>query len=245
MPAAQSMIGEIKPDTKIYRIFPQMRFFSLFEEKKNTLLKPKKWNDPFENVFLNSSVMLPSGEVAQFGFHDDVFGQCWTLHTASDAMWQIYSKNEEGIRVRTTVGKLIDSMRAAHGMKADVSCFIGRVRYQTDSQLKQFGKSMFAEHSGAEAIAQSLLVKRNAYKHENEVRLIYIAPDPTKKSELVYKYDIDPLGLFDQAMVDGRVGQADFVTLKERIARWTGLPKYRIKRSLLYSPPKGFVVHMR
>lgn len=245
MPAAQSMIGDIKPDTKIYRIFPQMRFFSLFEERKNALLRPEKWDDPFENVFLKSPVMLPDGESAQFGFRDDVFGQCWTLHTASDAMWQIYSKNGEGIRVRTTVGKLIDSMRVAHGITADVSCFIGRVRYQTDSQLKQFGESMFTEHSGAEAIAQSLLVKRNAYKHENEVRLIYIAPDPTKKSEFVYKYDIDPLGLFDQAMVDGRVGWADFVALKERIARWTGLPKNRIKRSLLYAPPKGFVVHMR
>ena len=104
---------------------------------------------------------------------------------------------------------------------------------------------MLSEYSGAGAIVQSLLVKRNAYKHENEVRLIYISPDPTREADFVYKYDIDPLTLFDQVMVDGRVGWADFVVLKERIARWTGLPNGRIKRSLLYSPPKGFAVYMR
>lgn len=245
MPAEQSIIGDIRPDTRIYRVFPQMRFFSLFEERRNALLRPQKWDDPFENVFLQSPVVFPNGENGPIGFHNDVYGQCWTLETASDAMWQIYSKNGDGIRVRTTVGKLINGMRAANKIAADVRCFIGRVRYLSDNRLKQFGKSMFTEYSGAEAIAQSLLVKRNAYKHENEVRLIYISPDSTREGDFVYKYDIDPLALFDQAMVDGRVGWADFVTLKERIARWTGLPKSRIKRSLLYSPPKDFVVHMR
>lgn len=244
MSANQSIVGDIGPNARVYRIFPQTRFFSLFEEGKNALTRPEKWDDPFENVFLQSPVVLPNGDTGAFGFHRDVYGQCWTLETASDAMWQIYSKNEDGIRVRTTVGKLIHSMRAAHGTMADASCFIGRVTYQTDNQIRQFGTSMFTKYSGAEAIVQSLLVKRKAYKHENEVRLIYISPDRTREVDFVYKYGIDPLVLFDQAMVDGRVDYADFVALKERIARWTGLPKHRIKRSLLYSPPNGFVVHL-
>ena len=238
----RSIFGDLRPETKIYRIFSQMRFFDLFEEKQNGLLRPEIWDDPFENVFLKSKVECSNGEKGEFSFRKDVYGQCWTLETESHAMWQIYSKNRDGIRVRTTVGKLIDSLRAAHGEMADVSCFIGRVKYQNESELRQFGKSMLTQYNGADAIVQSLLIKRKAYKHEKEVRLIYIAPKETKESDWVFRYNIDPLAIFDQAMIDGRVCEEEFVILKEKIAKRTGLSKRRIRRSLLYTPPKNFVV---
>ena len=243
--SGRSILGNIKTDTRIYRIFPQNRFFELFEEKKNALSRPEKWKDPFENVFLKSKVRLPNGEVGLFNFHDDVYGQCWTLERSSDAMWRIYSADQDAVRVRTTVGRLIDSLRAAQYNMVDASCFIGRVRYQKVSQLKDFGKNMFVWHRGSEAIAQSLLVKRKAYRHENEVRLIYIALEQTRETDCIYKYDIDPLAVFDQAMVDGRVPKARFVALKEEIANRTGLAKKRIHRSVLYDPPNSFVVHGR
>lgn len=240
----QSIIGNIKPQTKIYRIFPRKRFFELFEERKNALVRPKKWNDPFENIFLNSPVKNTNGENGSFDFHDDVYAQCWTLETASDAMWQIYSREEDAIRLRTTVEKLICSMRAVHGNWADACCFIGRIKYHTESELREFGKSMFIDYFGAEAIARSLLIKRKAYKYENEVRLIYIAPNKTKDSDYVYKYKVDPLKVFDQAMIDGRVSKEEFDTFKNEVVKRTGLRKERIKRSVLYSQPKGFVVRI-
>ena len=239
----QSLLGSVKPDTKIYRIFPQNRFFELFRERKNALLRPAKWQDPFENVFLKSPVKLSSGETATFAFHNDVYGQCWTLESSSDAMWQIYSKSENAIRVRTTVGKLIDSLRSNHGRTAGISCFIGRVKYERVKELKEFARNMFVKHSGPEAIARSLLIKRMAYKHENEVRLIYLSPDDTADADWIYKYDLDPLMVFDQAMVDGRVEKGCFDVLKEDIASRTGLSKRRIHRSVLYDQPTGFVVH--
>ena len=166
-------------------------------------------------------------------------------------MWQIYSREKDAIRVRTTVEKLIGNMRAVHGARhghalhpgrADACCFIGRIKYQSESELRKLGKSMFKDFSGAEAIARSLLIKRKAYKYENEVRLIYIAPNKTKDSDCVYKYEIDPLKIFDQAMIDGRVSEEEFDIFKNEVVKRTGLRKDRIKRSVLYSPPKDFVV---
>ena len=237
-----SIIGNIEPKTRIYRIFPRVRFFELFEEKRNALVQPKKWHDPFENIFLKSPVRAVTGEIQSFGFHDSVYGQCWTRENASDAMWQIYSKNGDGIRVRTTVGKLIDSLRAAHRDLADMRCFVGRVRYERDKQLREFCMSMLVKHTRAEAIAQSLLIKRRAYRYENEVRLVYIASSETREEDWVYKYGLEPLEIFDQVMVDGRVSWEKFVSLKDVIAKRTGLPKRRIRRSLLYTPPRDFVV---
>lgn len=237
-----NIVGNLKPKTVIYRIFKRSRFFELFEEKRNALVHPKKWHDPFENILLASTVTTETGDRRSFSFHDSVYGQCWTREKASDAMWQVYSKSGDGIRVRTTVGKLINSLREAHGDHSEVSSYIGPIRYLKDKQLREFGRSVFFRHNGAQAIAQSLLIKRRAYRHENEVRLVYIPNGETHDKDGVYKYDLEPLEIFDQVMVDGRVSWKEFVRLKDEIVKRTGIEVQRIKRSLLYTLPKHFVV---
>lgn len=239
-----SIIGNIGPKTRIYRIFSQVRFFELFEENRNALVQPKKWDDPFENIFLQSPVKAATGEFRSICLHDAAYGQCWTLESRSDAMWKIYSKNGDSIRVRTTVGKLLYSLRAAHPDESEGRCFIGRVRYVKVRQLLDFGKTMFVGHSPTEAIVRSLLLKRIAFRHEYEVRLIYVVRRHSKLDDHIYKYDFDPHAIIDQVMVDGRVSREDFVTLKDEIATRTGLSKRKIWRSLLYTPPKDFVVCM-
>ena len=67
MTAHRSIIGDIKPETRICRIFLQMRFFNLFDEKENGLLRPKKWDERFEKVFLQSPAALSSGETRGWG----------------------------------------------------------------------------------------------------------------------------------------------------------------------------------
>ena len=97
------IVGKLKRNEKIYRIFTREHFFSLFEAGENVLVSPKKWEDPFENVVLNAEVKTINGGSGEFLFHDNVYGQCWSGRAASDAMWQIYSKNKDAIRVRTTI----------------------------------------------------------------------------------------------------------------------------------------------
>lgn len=244
MCSKQNIIGNIFEATRVYRIFQRDRFFQLFEDKQNALVLPSMWDDPFENVILRAEVRAKTGEKGRFGFHEDVYGQCWTLERASDAMWQIYSRDQDAIRVRTTVGKLIQSLRVANGSGADTSCFVGRVKYLKDSELRDFGRSVFGAGLCAEAVARSLIVKRKAYRHESEVRLIYFEPSQAKHHGGVYKYNLDPLALIDQAMVDGRVSYETYIPFKEEIKERTGLKDHQVKRSLLYRPPKGFVVEI-
>jgi hypothetical protein len=244
MSKTEQFIGEIDRDTRIYKILKREFFFELFENKKNALVLPKIWQDPFENVILNSEVRTARGETGRFSFHEDVYGQCWTLHRASDAMWQIYSEKKNAVRVRTTVGKLIDSLCAADGNWADATCFIGEVDYLSETKLKAFGRKIFKDGVTPTAIARSLLVKRNAYEHEREVRLIYIERRNKKHAKGVYKYDIDPHALFDQAMIDPRVPYVKYVPFKEQVMKRTGLSDNQIMRSLLYRQPEGFVVEI-
>ena len=240
-----SFIGNIHSNTNIYRIFAREHFFELFENRQNALLVPRMWSDPFENVFLRSQVkFLSDGEIGTFGFRDDLYGQCWTREPVSEAIWQIYSRDESGIRVRTTVGKLIESMRDAHGEQSNLSCFIGLVKYMTDKQLREFGKTAFRDHISSRVVARSLLVKRKAYRFENEVRLIYFNHNKVRNAQGVYRYRLDPLAVFDQVMFDGRVSVEEYSALKKEVVERTGISIRRVKRSLLYSQPKDFVVYV-
>jgi hypothetical protein len=238
------ILGKLERNEKIYRIFTREHFFSLFEGSENVLVSPKKWEDPFETVVLNAEVRTINGESGKFLFHDNVYGQCWSRHAASDAMWQIYSKSKNAIRVRTTVEKLINSLWVMHGERAHVTCFIGKVDYLSERKLKEFARSIFKNGITHEAIARSMLVKRKAYEHEREVRLIYIECKQEKHDSGIYKYQIDPRAVFDQAMVDGRVAYEKYKPFKKQITERTGFSEGQVLRSLLYSQPEGFVVEI-
>ena len=83
------------------------------------------------------------------------------------------------------------------------------------------------------------MVKRNAYKHENEVRLIYIERGNTKHVGGVYKYDINP-----HALIDPRVPYGKFAPFKQQVMKRTRLTDKQVMRSLLYRQPEGFIVEI-
>ena len=238
---------------KIYRIISKERFFELFSKSQNTLARPIRWDDPFENLALKSVVDI-KGKKADFAFKNDLYGQCWTKHKASDAMWRRYSecidrkyskgikhKRTDGIRIRTTVGKLLDSLSSAVPEPTSLSCFIGEVRYLTDSQLKEFARKQFSDGLGSNGkkIAETLLIKRNAFLHEREVRLIYWSQKRTRPEDDFFPYTIDPHNLIDQIMLHPQLAREEADLLKEDIKKKTEY-KGDIKRSLLYAPPAGF-----
>ena len=227
--------------TFIYRIVSQDRLFELFDGQQNALVHPSKWDDPFENLILNAKIKMPGGDTGDFGFRNDLYGQCWTLHQASDAMWRIYSPNKLGVRVRTTIGRLAGSLSNCLGDWARQQCFVGKVQYMTTPQMRSFGETFAAGHLSADAVARTLLVKREAFKHEREVRLIYFEKDNTRHAEGVFRYALDPHKMIDQLMVDPRVPLDEFVSLKREIKYRTSFRK-SIERSTLYDPPTQLVL---
>ncbi len=180
---------------------PRNRFFELFDEKKNALVGPTIWEDPFENFILRSPVRTAAGKTGEFAFHEDVYGQCWMLKKRSDAMWRIYSPKTDAVRVRTTVGRLIDSLCAANKGATNDSGVIGKVDYPSDFKLKKFARTVFKDGLTAEAVARSLLRQRDAFEHEAEVRLTYIEGQNKKHDDGVYKYALGPHAAFGRSAI--------------------------------------------
>jgi len=235
-------IGETELDKPIYRIISLERLLELFVTGTNTLVKPALWEDVSANFILRSPVRLRGGEIVEYDFYDRMYGQCWTLHKASDAMWRIYSSNKTGLRVRTTIRKLAESLIVAQRSLPEVRCCVGKVKYLSDSDLMHIANSTFDDSGiGIEEIFRSLLVKRTAFIHEKEVRAIYQELDENAFSCDLYRYPIDPHHFIDQIMIDPRRSYEEFKMIKEIISKTTGF-KGEIKRSLLYTLPKGITL---
>jgi hypothetical protein len=226
-------------DKYIYRIISLDRLDQLFKEKINVLVSPELWDDPFENFIMKSNIRFDDGTIADIEFCDDYYGQCWSLHKASDAMWRIYSHDKKSVRIRTTIRKLAESLSYTLSEWKNVQSYIGKVQYLPNKKLMDFANTVFSGIPQPTSFAKTLLVKRPAFKHENEVRLIYMDKDKKRDSNL-YRYTIDPHDLIDQIMIDPRLTKDEADKVKDQIIKSTKFTG-SIKRSLLYAPPEGMV----
>ncbi len=217
-------------DKPVYRIFGFNRLEEIFTERKLTLVKPKKWDDPFENFILNSTGQLPDGRQFEISFRDNFYGQCWSLTKESDAMWRIYSTNKDAVKVKTTIRKLFTPLFQAggqhtkmNGVVYNLSSFVGKVKYADTKTLvamlkdeQRMSGKVFDQSGWGQA--STFFFKRVAFKHEKEVRLIYNSQNDNQSD--YFKFDIDPVQLFDEIVFDPRMTTALYETQKQQVRNW-------------------------
>lgn len=173
---------------------------------------------------------------------DSLYGQCWTLNRESDAMWRIYSSDKNGVKVRTTIRKLFESLYSAiYSGAKDVSCFIGKVEYLKKNDMENRLKKMNIIDSTGAGIAETLLFKRKEFSHEKEVRLIYTAKENNAKRE-IFQYDIDPYELIDQIVFDPRMNKYLYELYKD----WLRHVNFNraIIQSGFYKAPANIVINI-
>ena len=152
-------------DKYVYRIISIDRLVELFSTNKNVLVNPSLWDDPFENLILKSKIRKSSGKIIDYKLHNNFYGQCWSTHRASDAMWRIYSPNSKGVRIRTTIRKLITSLYKETSCSNYFTSYIGKVEYLKESEITKFSNSLFYDDRiENENLFRSLLVKE---RHSN------------------------------------------------------------------------------
>ena len=229
----------------VYRTISYERLIELFESKENTLVKPKLWEDTFENFVLKAKLRVDDNKVVEYDVHDRIYGQCWTLEKSSDAMWRIYSPDKKSIRIRTTVENLLDSMSMS--LIDTPKCFnsVGKVEYLSEKKLLDRAHETFEKDGQVRfgKLFKSLLIKRKAFKHENEIRLLFLDWSENAGLDSLFKYKIDPHSLISQMMIDPRISYSDFKKIESDIRNKTGYEGV-IKRSLLYRLPESLTINI-
>ena len=235
-----NLINITDTDVPVYRIFLKRRFLDLLASGKNGLVNPSKWEDPFENFFLRSQVAGPNGEkISMSSIAADWYGQCWTFNDDTDAMWRIYSHGKDGIKVKTTVRKLFESFYDDGDPFATLKFFLGKVSYHTEAEIALFMNRItfqdIAFGGQATTFAELLCIKREAFSHENEVRLLFQDTDPKRGNSGVAQFDLNVNTVFDHIVIDPRLSDVNAGTLVTEIkCAGCTLP---IARSTLYRVP--------
>lgn len=227
-------LTEQELDKPIYRVFPTSRLFQLFSTRKIALVKPSSWDDPFENLRLKSPVTV-AGSLATISAKDSVYGQCWTKHRETDAMWRIYSGAKDGVRIRSTPRKLLNALRKSCSEHPELKCFVGGVTYLPKFRLGKALEKIDIFDPNGSGIAESLLYKRQEFSHEKEVRLIYIGNDGSCNSD-TYLFNIDIENTIDRILFDPRMDEGirqGYVDAIKKLGY-----KGEIRRSTLYDVPK-------
>ena len=159
-------------------------------------------------------------------------------------MWRIYSKEANGVRLRSRIGSLLNSLYHSGVNRPDRSCVIGKVRYLPEKKLLTFANSLYQGGGLTKKhLFQSLLVKRRAFEHEKEIRLLYYDVMEQGNADVV-PYRITPHELIDQIMLDPRFSYAEFKKIKSKIRAETNF-EGEILRSLLYRAPEERVLEER
>ena len=220
----------------IYRIYPFNRILELLENEENVLVKTELWEDPFENFLLKSTGRLPNGELFTINSRDKYYGQCWSLKKESDAMWRIYSQHIKdditkeliidniGIKVKSTIGKVFQDLfktqknhiNPYNKQPYNLFTFAGKVKYQKKEKLVELlsNASNFLLDTTGKGQAETLMLKRLAFTHEREVRIVY-HNENCKPNDKVFKYKINPNECFEEIVVDPRISKDNYLKIKK------------------------------
>ncbi len=229
----------------LFRVYSSTDWFiQAVREQAITLVKPERWDDPFENFILRSSAKMKNGQTVHFSeIGKLLYGLCWTLNSdETDALWRIYSPNKVGVRVKVKADKLFSSFYNLNDPFATVSYFIGKVEYKTESELKTIFEdpdnlNRFIFDSSTKGHIRTLLYKRTEFSHENEVRLVYQADkERYHPANPLYVFGFNPNDLFEEVLFDPRMTDVEFRKYENELLE-LGFPN-SIKKSKLYSLPK-------
>ena len=168
-------------DATLWRYMDFMKFVSLLDTQSLFFARADKLGDPFEGSppKLNADMRaeeskelrellsddLASKVVEMISSTDKLF-RSWTLvncwHESeyeSAAMWKLYSREYDGIAVKTSFKSLAESLMCSEGV------FIGKVEYIDYDEAYIQERNTLAP----------FLYKRHSFEHEREVRAITLS----------------------------------------------------------------------
>lgn len=166
------------PDTVVWKYLDLSKFLDLLLSKKMFMSRSDKFEDPYEGTFseptyeeLKKISEDNPGFLKDYKKHrQNVVVSSWHINEyESFAMWQIFTKNNEGLAIQSTIGRLEQALRPEDQYEQH----IGEVQYiDYKKEYIPFDNDFFP-----------FLFKRKSFQYEREVRII---SDLTK-----YKPDID------------------------------------------------------
>ena len=147
----------------IYRFISFENFVDTVQRKALCFVHPSVFDDPLEFQYLQSYSLKNAKHrieiLAKLSQINRMFVQSWTKLSESDALWRIYKYNTFSVRIEIDLKdiELLDDVNSADVIYTD-----------TPNDIID----QYASQNGISAVRQ-MAIKRTAFSHEQEVRLIH------------------------------------------------------------------------
>lgn len=229
------------PDAMLWRYMDFTKFVSLLEKKAMFFPRADKLGEPFEGSFSMANKLLrpilnkkippeAMSNLMQFKKRLPRFTliSCWHENShESEAMWKLYSRETDGIAIKTNFNELKNSLTC------DEKIYIGKVTYA------DYTRDFIPEIN----VFSPYLHKRKSFEHEKEVRaIVQIWPSKDGKIDLSQDifdtgeyYEVDLSNLIQEVIV-APFAQGWFLELVEKVAA-RYIPDKRVARSSLADSP--------
>lgn len=150
--------------------------YEKLEDKKLWVSNPSSWKDPYETLFLDSEYLFRGKRKEKHKYYNRVFCICLTTTNLSEAAWKVY-----GTPTKFSVDTML-LRKILEEQSKNYEIFIGKVSYVSQTSLKK--ESIYKllnedqiRFDCSEPWIRLLLLKRMAYKYEDEIRIFFVSKD--------------------------------------------------------------------
>lgn len=167
-----------KDKNTVFKYMPLERFVKSVDENELVFVNPENWYDPFERLYYGI-------DCSAKGYHTEHIA-CMCVSekssTNEDASWRVYSdSSSKAVRLSIEKSKLfsiLDNYAKQNGYRV----YIGQVKYDFKKKdiigLHNHKSPHYAEYfpndMKREHYLSLMLLKRSAFKYENEVRVFLV-----------------------------------------------------------------------
>lgn len=249
---------DIDLDTPLYRIMNIDRLCDLINNKRLGMVHPQRWEDPYEVFLMRSNGVTSQGQNVGFEpITKSLYGLCFSLKPECDGLWRNYTTNSckectfcewtkrHGtqpitVKIKTTGKKLMEAFYDIQNQFHPLCYWIGKVDYCNSAQISQIvseGASRITDGTGVDLI-KTLLVKREPFEYEQEVRLLYYKSSQNaidqQNTPDMYFFNVDPNNLIEEIEFSPWVDDKDVRQFTKMIKKYYN---GAVSRSKLYDEP--------
>ena len=174
------------PDTIVWKYLDLSKFLDLLMSRKLFMSRSDKFEDQYEGTFSEPTyeeIKKLSENNPEFldyykSHREKVVVSSWHINEyESFAMWQIFTQNNEGLAIQSTIGRLQKALKP----EINYSQFIGEVNYiDYKKEYIPFDDMFFP-----------FMFKRKSFQYEREVRIISDFSESNIKINDGLKIDVD------------------------------------------------------
>ena len=169
--------ARLKAGGSVYHYLEYPHALSIFSDERLRLANPLAWPDPYDQWC--KSLFEPPGPLHE----TSAYALCWNRNPSDEAAWRMagFQRANPIIRIRCRVPDILAAASALAAQRPG-AFFAGRVSYEREEQLyKRASPAQTAQIKDASRTAANLLLaKRNAFRFENEVRILWLDREAQK-----------------------------------------------------------------